>query len=96
MQTSVRVVRRPINVIAIDIMRNWKSPDIAALPYIRAMTSCTSVYDHCGDGRKTEAMYGADTVRSVLLYFLNNASTWRGEVARRIKAELNEMLKEKS
>ena len=39
-------------------------------------------------------MYGCDTAASVVRYFLANASTWRGEVAKRVKAELNAMLKE--
>jgi hypothetical protein len=37
--------------------------------------------------------YGADDGRTVVLYFLSNASTWRGETAKRIKAELKAMLK---
>ena len=30
---------------------------------------------------------------SIVLYFLSNATTWRGEDARRIKAELKSLLK---
>ena len=37
--------------------------------------------------------YYLDSAESVVRYFLANAGTWRGEVARRIKAELKEMLK---
>jgi hypothetical protein len=40
----------------------------------------------------TEA-YGMDTGKSVVLYFLANATTWRGDVARRIKKELNDIAK---
>jgi len=36
--------------------------------------------------------YGADDGRTVVNYFLANAKTWRGETARRIKAELKSML----
>jgi hypothetical protein len=35
----------------------------------------------------------ADSGRSVVLYFLANANSWRGDTARRIKAELKAMLK---
>ena len=35
--------------------------------------------------------YYADTAKSVVLYFLSNATGWRGEKARAIKAELKEM-----
>jgi hypothetical protein len=34
-----------------------------------------------------------DSGRDIILRFLGNASTWRGEDAKRIKAELKEMLK---
>jgi hypothetical protein len=37
--------------------------------------------------------YYYDDARSVVLYFLANAGTWKGEAARRIKAELKTMLK---
>ena len=35
--------------------------------------------------------YINDSGKSVVLYFLANASTWRGEDAKRIKAELKKM-----
>jgi hypothetical protein len=38
-------------------------------------------------------MYMFDTAKSIVLYFLGNASTWRGETAKRIKAELKAMAK---
>jgi hypothetical protein len=47
------------------------------------MESLTSVNDN----------YYADTGRSVVLYFLSNASGWRGETARRIKNELKTLLR---
>jgi hypothetical protein len=37
--------------------------------------------------------YFLDSGRSIVAYFLGNAGTWRGEVARRVKKELNKMLK---
>jgi len=37
--------------------------------------------------------YYLDDARSVVLYFLSNAVNWRGADARRLKAELKEMLK---
>ena len=37
--------------------------------------------------------YGYDDGRSIVMYFLANASTWRGETAKRVKAELKELLK---
>jgi hypothetical protein len=32
--------------------------------------------------------YGVDPADEVIMYFLSNATTWRGPDARRIKAEL--------
>jgi hypothetical protein len=36
--------------------------------------------------------YGYDSGKSIVLYFLSNATSWRGDNARRIKAELKGML----
>jgi hypothetical protein len=37
--------------------------------------------------------YGQDSAESIVLYFLSNATTWRGETARRIKTELKGFVK---
>ena len=37
--------------------------------------------------------YMFDSGRSIVLYFLGNAQTWKGETAKRIKAELKAMAK---
>ena len=37
--------------------------------------------------------YLEDSGKSVVMYFLSNATTWKGDVARRVKAELKSMLK---
>lgn len=36
--------------------------------------------------------YGLDTAHTIVAYFLANANTWRGDTARRVKAELKAML----
>lgn len=74
---------RPIYEIAREIRKDWKSVNYAAKPYLDAMMSLDSIDDS----------YGWDSAKSVVLYFLCNAGTWRGETARRIKAELKEMTK---
>jgi hypothetical protein len=74
---------RPINVIAREIALDWKKPYFGAVPYLQAMHSLSSINDR----------YIYDDGRSVVLYFMSNATTWRGETARRIKAELKEILK---
>jgi hypothetical protein len=37
--------------------------------------------------------FGHDDARGLVLYFLSNAGSWRGPVAKRIKAELKAALK---
>jgi hypothetical protein len=37
--------------------------------------------------------YYYDSGRTIVLYFLSNASTWKGDKAKEIKSELKAMLK---
>lgn len=74
---------RSIRQIAREIRRTWPKPYFGATPYIQAMLGLEKPTD----------MYGADRGDSIVRYFLSNASTWRGEDARRIKAELKELIK---
>ena len=75
---------RKIHEIASEILQDWKKPYFGAIPYIEAMLQLNTIHDD----------YYLDTAESVVIYFLANAQTWRGETAKRIKAELREMLKE--
>jgi hypothetical protein len=72
---------RPINIIAEEIARDWRKPYFGAEPYLEAMHSIISIDDQ----------FFNDSARSVVRYFLANATTWRGETARRIKAELKQL-----
>lgn len=74
---------RTISAIAREIRREWKNVNYAAVPYLEAMGSLESINEN----------YYEDSARSVVAYFLANAGAWRGDTARRIKAELNAMLK---
>lgn len=76
--------QRPIFEIAREIRKEWKNVWFGAEPYLRAMSSLVNITDK----------YGDDDAESVILYFLSNATYWRGEAARRIKSELNQMLKQ--
>ena len=69
---------RPLYMIASDIRDNWKPVNYAAKPYLDAMFELNKITDN----------YINDSGKSVVLYFLSNASSWKGEHARRIKAEL--------
>ena len=75
---------RPLSVIAADIENDWQEKvNHGARPYLDAMHSLNTVADDCG----------CDSGDSIVRYFLSNASTWRGPVARSIKAELKAMIK---
>lgn len=69
---------RPLYRIAQDIAKAWPRPYFGAVPYLTAMRALTSPSDN----------YGADSGKSIVLYFLANAATFRGEQARALKAEL--------
>ena len=76
---------RPISEVARDIKHHWQSPYFGAVPYLQAMLQLEHVTD----------MYGMDDARGIILYFLSNANTFRGEAARRLKQELKDILKRK-
>ena len=75
--------KRSLSVIAYEIKRDWKNVYFGAVPYLSAMFTLDNIND----------MYGCDSGKSIVAYFLGNATTWRGEVARRVKKELNQMIK---
>jgi hypothetical protein len=69
--------------IAREIRKDWKKVYFGAVPYLEAMETLSDI----------NCTYGYDSARSIVLYFLSNANSWRGEVAKRIKKELNGMVK---
>ena len=73
---------RPLHVIAREISADWKKPYFGAVPYLDAMRTLNSI----------RGEYYNDSAQSIVAYFLANAGTWRGDNARRIKAELKAML----
>ena len=76
---------RPLYEIAREIRRDWRPVSPYAKPYLEAMESLDSINDD----------YFMDSDRSIVAYFLSNASSWRGPKAKEIKAELRKMLKSK-
>lgn len=74
---------RSLNEIAGEIRKYWENVSPYAQPYLDAMRQLDSINDD----------YYADTAVSVVSYFLVNASGFRGEDAKRIKAELKAMVK---
>ena len=73
---------RSLETIAREIRADWKKPYFGAVPYLDAMRSLGSIDDN----------FGYDDGRSIVLYFLSNAATWRGPTAKTIKLELKSML----
>lgn len=72
---------RAIHEIAAEIRQDWKKVYFGAVPYLEAMDCLTTI----------DEPYYAENAKTVVLYFLANAQTWRGEVARRVKKELKDM-----
>lgn len=73
-------LRELANVIWVDWRERSPKGGIyfGAEPYITAMMALDSVDD----------AYGADDGHTLVAYFLSNATTWRGPVARVVKREL--------
>lgn len=65
------------------IRSDWKNVYFGAKPYLSVMTGMDSVKDS----------YGADSGSEIILYFLSNATTWKGRVAKAVKDELKSRLK---
>lgn len=73
---------RTLSAIARDIRKDWGAKvNYAARPYLDAMLCMDSVNDN----------YGFDSGRSIVLYFLGNASMYRGEKAKALKLELKKV-----
>lgn len=77
-------LQRSLSEIAREIRADWPSARIyfGAEPYLGAMAYLSDMSSSFGD----------DDADEVVLRFLSNASTWRGTVAQRVKAELRAAL----
>ena len=83
MATVTATTTRPLFEIAKEIHKDWQNVNYGAVPYLNALRGLDSIGDS----------YGQDSAKSMVIYFLSNASTWRGDTARRVKAELKLMCK---
>jgi hypothetical protein len=76
-----------IRDIAVRILADWrtqgKGVNFAAVPYLDAMLTMEDISDS----------YGLDDGKGIVTYFLSNASSYRGETARELKAELKRRIK---
>jgi hypothetical protein len=78
------VTHMSVNEIGSLIAREWHPANYAAKPYIEAMQDIDA-----------QGNYIADSWTSIVAYFLSNATSWRGDTAKAVKAELNKRLKHK-
>jgi len=74
---------RTIKEIAQEIQSDWKNVNYAARPYLEVMHKLNTIED------KFMNDYGS----TIVVYFLSNAGSYRGETAKRIKNELKTILK---
>jgi len=74
---------RSLSDIAREIRSDWKNPYFGAVPYLDALSSLDGVEDQ----------YGCESAKTIVVYFLSNATAWRGDTARRVKAELKAAIK---
>ena len=78
---------RPLHVIAREIARIWGQQgtgvNFGAKPYLDALATLDNIYQN----------YGYDTAYDMVIYFLANANSFRGEDAKRLKAELKAIAK---
>lgn len=73
---------RTLSEIAREIRREWRNIPPDALECLIPMYKLDSVND----------CFYLESGKSIVPYFLSRASGWRGEAARRIKAELKSMV----
>lgn len=75
---------RQINEIAQEIKQVWVKPNYAAVPYLDAMLQV----------KHPDDMFYADKASTLVAYFLSNASSFRGDDAKRLKAELKKVIEQ--
>lgn len=76
--------KRTFQQIARDIKSTWMNVYFGAVPYLEALLTLNTT--------DPNALYGIETAGDITRYFLANAQTFRGADARRLKAELKQML----
>lgn len=76
--------KRTFQQIAKDIKSTWLNVYFGAVPYLEAMLEL--------DTTDPDAMYYNDSAENIALYFLANASTFRGNDAKKLKEELKKLI----
>lgn len=73
-----QVKTAPLSQLADLARRHWKPMFYGAVPYVNALLQCPTI----------NSTYGIESAEHLVLAFLANARTWRGPIARVVKAEL--------
>lgn len=81
MSTTTETTIRPISTIAREISNEWKNVHFSARPYLDAMFYLNSIDDK----------FHQDDAKSIILYFLGNAASFRGPKAKELKTELKKI-----
>ena len=76
---------RTFSEVAREIRAKWSKPYFGAVPYLDALQEVNT--------SDKNATYISEQVKDIVPYLLCNMSTFRGADARRLKAELKEMIK---
>ena len=76
--------KRTFQQIARDIKSDWLNVYFGAVPYLEALLTI--------DTTDPEATYLYETAGNIARYFLANARTYRGKVAKQLKEELKSLL----
>ena len=84
-QNTNKQNKRTFAEIAREIKQVWKNVYFGAEPYLQAMLTI--------DSSDKNARYLMESAETIVTYFLANATYWRGDDARRIRAELKSMIK---
>lgn len=82
--TKSTVETRALWRIAKEIKGDWKNVSPHAKPYLDAMEQLDKITDN----------YYEDSASSIVAYFRANSRSWTGETAKRVKKELDKMLKD--
>ena len=76
--------KRTFRQIAKDIKSSWLNVYFGAVPYLEALLTLDTTNPH--------EPYGFDTAGDIAQYFLANAQTFRGTIAKQLKAELKNLI----
>lgn len=82
LHSNDQLAKMALDELFVLVRHDWRKPYFGAVPYIAALSRCRSL----------DTVFIAEPARDLVPYFLANAGTWRGPVARAVKAELKRRL----